>query len=354
MSLLWQDTAGPWSGRSGDVRQPPLWRPTPLAALERSDLPTHLHFVRSHFAVPGIDVDSWSLEVVGSTHSLVVGVPGLRRFPERTVRVLLECAGHRRVEFEPLASGIPWGVGAVSEARWTGISLAGLLEWVGVPAEAQEVVLEGADAGSVDGFEGQHRFARSLPLDKALEADVLLAYAMNGQPIPPEHGGPVRTIVPGWYATDSVKWLERIWFTDREFDGVFQAHDYRLQLPGEPGPGRRMTEVPAHALITTPGEARAVPAQELAIQGVAWGGTGGVARVLVQLDRGGWTPAGLGSGRGEYAHVRWALPCRLDPGEHELACRAVDGSGATQPEHPVGNVRGYANHAVHRVRFTAR
>ena len=228
------------------------WRPSPLRALERASIPTDLHFVRDHFPVPAIDPASWSAELIGDEQSLELDLDLLRCLPRRGLSVVLECAGHRRAEFEPIPRGIPWGSGAVAEAEWTGASLGSVLTLVGIPPGANEVVLEGADAGPVDGFDGTHRFARSLPLAKALDPDVLLAYEMNGEPIPVARGGPVRAIVPGWYATDSVKWLDRIWFTSDEFDGVFQADDYRLRALGEPGSGRRMTDVPVHALITTP------------------------------------------------------------------------------------------------------
>jgi DMSO/TMAO reductase YedYZ molybdopterin-dependent catalytic subunit len=164
---------------------------------------------------------------------------------------------------------------------------------------------------------------------------VLLAYEMNGQLISVERGGPVRVIVPGWHATDSVKWLDRIWFADEEFDGAFQAHDYRLREPGEPGLGRRMTDVPVHALITTPAEDETVArAAQLSVRGIAWGGAGGVAEVLVSVDRGPWSPARLGTRRGPYTLVNWDTRQPVAPGVHELACRAVDGSGCTQPDHP--------------------
>jgi len=230
------------------------WRPTPLPALELPAIPTELHFVRDHFPVPALDVAAWSLKLTGSTRTLELDLPLLQRLPRRALSVLLECAGHRRAEFEPMPSGLPWRSGAVAEASWTGVSLATLLELAGVPAGTREVVLEGADAGPVDGHHGIHRFARSLPLEKAIDPDVLLAYKMNGEAIPVARGGPVRVVVPGWYATDSVKWLDRVWFASNQFKGVFQAHDYRLQVEGEPGPGRRMTDLHVPALITTPPE----------------------------------------------------------------------------------------------------
>lgn len=378
-------------GSEGNSAPPPgpEWRPTPLRALEDPSVPTRLHFVRNHFAVPALDPGSWSVRLTGSERSFAVGLALLRSLPSRTLSVVLECAGHRRTEFQPAPAGLPWGAGAVAEADWTGVSLASVLELVGIPPEAREVVLEGADAGPVEGFDGSHSFARSLPLGKALHPDVLLAYEMNGEPIPVARGGPIRAVVPGWYATDSVKWLKRIWFVNAQFDGVFQAHDYRLRAPGEPGPGRRMTDLPAHALITTPADGEVVVAGGLWVRGTAWGGTDGIAAVLVRIDGGAWTPARLGSAHGPYTRVDWKAhptthpsvrppaepdppawpdppagpdpPAEPDPpawptlapGPHEIACCAIDRAGNRQPERPPANVRGYANNAIHRVRVQA-
>jgi DMSO/TMAO reductase YedYZ molybdopterin-dependent catalytic subunit len=333
---------------------PDLWRPTPLAALELEETPTELHFVRSHFPSPELEPALWSLELRGSARSLALDLDSLRSLPQRTLSVVLECAGHRRAEFKPVPHGLPWATGAVAEARWTGPSLAAVLTQAGVPIDAREVVLEGGDAGPVEGIDGIHRFARSLPLAKALDADVLLAHEINGAPIPVERGGPVRAIVPGWYATDSVKWLERIWFTSEEFDGYFQAEDYRLLAPGEAGAGTRMTELPVHALITTPTDhEHGLVAGERSIRGVAWGGSDGIAEVLVRVDLGAWTPARVGAVRGPYSLTSWELSTTFAPGAHEIACRAIDGAGRAQPDHPSANVRGYGNSAVHRIRIRA-
>jgi DMSO/TMAO reductase YedYZ molybdopterin-dependent catalytic subunit len=318
------------------------------------EIPTELHFVRDHFPPPPVHPASWSLEVRGSSRTLTLDADALRLLPQRTLSVVLECAGHRRIEFEPTPPGLPWAAGAVCEACWTGASLAAVLELVGIPGEAFEVVLEGADAGRVEGFDGVHRFARSLPLEKALDRDVLLADQMNGEPIPLAYGGPVRVIVPGWYATDSVKWIDRIWFTDSQFGGVFQAHDYRFRQPGDPGPGRRMTELPAHALITSPAGGDTVLAgDDIPVRGAAWGGAGGIAEVLVQIDRGPWSPACLGRVTGRYARVSWEVHYALSAGEHEISCRAIDGTGRTQPDLPPQNVQGYANNAIHRITVAA-
>ncbi|MFL5822348.1 MAG: sulfite oxidase [Solirubrobacteraceae bacterium] len=329
-----------------------LWRPTPLAALELESIPSELHFVRDHFPAPSIEPATWSLELTGDRQTLTLDLDQVRLLPQRRLSVVLECAGHRRAEFDPLPTGVPWACGAVAEARWTGTRLGPLLRRVGIPEWATEVVLEGSDCGPVVGFEGIHRFARSLPVDKALHHDVILAYEMNGEPIPVDRGGPVRAIVPGWYATDSVKWLDRIWFTSEPFGGVFQAHDYRLKSSGEPGPGRRMTTVPVHALITAPQAGEAIQLHGLTgVRGVAWGGTGGVARVQVRVDAGPWLEARLAPPRGPYARSTWELECHLASGMHEISCRAIDMAGRTQPDHPPANERGYANNAIHRVRM---
>jgi DMSO/TMAO reductase YedYZ molybdopterin-dependent catalytic subunit len=294
------------------------------------------------------------LELRGRRQTAFLDLARLRLMPRRTMTVVLECAGHRRNEFQPLPPGLPWACGAVAEAQWTGVSLRGLLQLAGIPEGTREVVLEGADAGAVEGFNGVHHFARSLPLEKALERDVLLTYEMNGAPIPERHGGPVRAIVPGWYATDSVKWLTRVWFTPEEFGGVFQAHDYRLRAPDEIGPGRRMTDVPVNSLITTPVDGElGLPAGEIVCRGIAWGGAGGVERVLVQADRGPWLPTRLDAVGGPYSRIIWEVPLTVAAGVHEISARAIDAAGNAQPARPAPNVRGYGNHAMHRVSVRA-
>jgi DMSO/TMAO reductase YedYZ molybdopterin-dependent catalytic subunit len=328
----------------------PAWRPTPLAALALGETPSEVHFVRDHFPVPDLDPRAWTLELTGARHRVGLGLEDIRALPSRTTRTVLECAGHRRTEVRPLPEGLPWECGAVSEARWTGTGLTALLEQAGVPANAIEVVLEGADVGPFEGRPGTHPFARSLPLAKALGDEVLLAYQCNGEPIPVDRGGPVRAIVPGWYATDSVKWLTRVWFSATPYDGPFQRDDYRLRRHDEPPPGRRMTELPVHALITSPADGERRGTGSTLIRGVAWGGRDGIAAVLVRDMLGPWRRARLAKPRGRHALVDWELRSTVGPGDHELACRAIDGNGNSQPDEPPSNVGGYANNSVHRVR----
>jgi DMSO/TMAO reductase YedYZ molybdopterin-dependent catalytic subunit len=335
-----------------DAAAEPAWRPTPLQALELGETPAELHFIRDHFPVPRVDPCAWTFEITGSNRRMTLNARQIQALPRTTTSVVLECAGHRRTEMRPLPEGLPWACGAVSEARWTGTPIAPLLERAGVPATATELVLEGADSGPFEGRPGTHPFARSVPLEKSLDGEILLAYELNGEPIPVDRGGPVRAIVPGWYATDSVKWLTRAWFTETPFDGPFQLDEYRVRAHDEPPPGQRMTELPVHALITSPADGDGQPAGPTRVRGVAWGGREGIAAVLVRDTLGPWRQARMDPVRDRYTLVGWELPLTLGPGEHLIACRAIDGSGATQPDRPPSNPGGYANNAVHHVRVS--
>ena len=228
-----------------------------LANLESITPTTVGHFRRNHFPSPYVDYARWAIAVGGAVaEPMVIGAAALRSAERRSLPVVLECAGHRRTEHGPSTRGLPWGVGAVSSAVWTGVPLSAVLERAGVHRGAVEVVLRGADRGR-DCHPGEHAYARSLPLAKALHPNTLLAYEMNGRPIPVEHGGPVRVIVPGWYAMDSVKWLAAIHVVTSPFDGPFQAIDYRWHEPGDAtGPGTRIAELSVHSLITWPAERR--------------------------------------------------------------------------------------------------
>jgi len=220
--------------------QPPDVRndPTPLAALGARSISTAAHFRREHFPVPDVDRAAWRLRIGGSVATpAIVTLADLVGMPRRSLVVVLECAGHRRAELLPVTPGLQWQEGAVAEARWTGTPLRGLLRAAGIDPGAAEVVLTGTDRGSFERL-GRYPYARSLPLAKALHKDTILAFEMNGEPIPPEHGGPVRAIVPGWYATDSVKWLERVHVAQAEFDGPFQALDYRFAAADDPAAAR--------------------------------------------------------------------------------------------------------------------
>ncbi|MDQ4018489.1 MAG: sulfite oxidase [Actinomycetota bacterium] len=319
---------------------PEIARPTPLAALDGAPTPTELHFVRSHFGTPDVDARAWTLDVAGAVaRPFSVSLAELRELGSHTVRAVLECAGHRRAELVPPAEGVAWRAGAVSQAEWAGAPLRDLLARSGAAAEGMEVALHGKET-----------FARSIPLAKALDPDTLVAWAIGGEPIPRELGGPVRAIVPGRYAVDSVKWLRTIEVRVEPFDGPFQVHDYRIfDAAGVPD-GEPLGELPVTSLVTWPEDRGILRTGRTVVRGLAWGGEGGAVAVTVRLDGEEEVPATLTPPAGPYAFTPWEATLDLSPGEHVLAARAVDAAGRAQPDGPLWNRRGYANSSVHRVR----
>lgn len=323
---------------------------TPLNALLLDDMPLEAHFRRDHFPAPDLEPAQWVLEVGGAVRRpLRLDLADLQALGAQTERVVLECAGHRRTEYEPAVPGLTWAAGAVGEARWTGAPLAAILGRAGVLPGACSVVLEGADAGPFEGRDGDHPFARALPLDKARAPETMLVWEVNDEPISVRRGGPVRAIVPGWYATDSIKWLARITLLDCEFDGPWELDDYRLRAPGESGPGVRMTTMPIHALVVEPRMLDAPPAGPATVRGVAWGGEDGIDRVEVRIDGAPWRAAELGPSRGPYARRFWSAPWIASAGRHHIEVRATDAAQRSQPDEVHWNPGGFANNAVHGV-----
>jgi len=242
-------------------------------------------------------------------------------------------------------------VRAVSTAEWTGVPLVEILDRAGVKPGAKEVLFRGADGGAVDGRPESLRFERSLCLDDARDSDVLLAYAMNGEPLPVEHGYPLRLIVPSWYAVASVKWLTGIDVIDREFSGHYQGDKYRYEWERD---GRIVSEPVTvqrvRALITEPSAQGDVRPGELAIRGVAWSGAAPIARVEVSVNGGDWQEARLVSDRNRHSWQWWELITRVEKaGELVLRARATDLAGRTQPEQAEWNRLGYGNNAIEEV-----
>jgi DMSO/TMAO reductase YedYZ molybdopterin-dependent catalytic subunit len=323
-------------------------RPTPRASMLDRRMTTDAHFRRDHFDIP--EVRPLSLAVEGAVgEASVYDEAGLARFPVVQERCVLECAGHRRTEFNPPAPGLAWRIGSLGEAVWRGPTLGSILSRSGVSQEACEVVLHGADRGVVDGH-GATTFSRSLPIDWSLLDRVILATHMNGEPLRPEHGAPIRVIVPGWYATDAVKWLVRIEAVTEPFRGYYQELDYRLQFREDDGIGARMTEMPIHGLLLSHEDGETVGPGGVELRGIAWGGRG-VSQVDVCVD-GRWHQAELERG-GRYARSYWTLRARLEPGQHELRVRAADEAGTSQPAQLRWNRKGYQNTSQQLVRLRA-
>lgn len=327
----------------------------PLEALRYDVTPVGLHYLLIHYDIPDVDPDRFRLEVAGSVHRPArLDLAALRARPRVTHRVTLECAGNGRAMLQPRPVSQPWLTEAVGTAEWTGTPLAPLLREAGLADGAAEVVFTGADHGIERGVEQDYQ--RSLPLAEALREDVLLAYEMNGAPLPPQHGAPLRLVVPGWYGMAQVKWLRAVTVVDTPFDGFQNAVAYRLrQQPDEPG--EPVTRMEPRALVRPPGypdfmsRARGLAAGPCLLDGRVWSGYGPVTRVEVTTDGGAtWAEATLEDGTGPpWSWRRWWYEWEAAPGWHTLSARATDATGRTQPLAQPWNRGGFANNLVQRV-----
>jgi DMSO/TMAO reductase YedYZ molybdopterin-dependent catalytic subunit len=280
-------------------------------------------------------------------------VAELRSRPVFRVAVTLECAGNGRSLVEPKPPGTPWRLGATGSAVFEGAPLAELLGESGIAGDAVEVLAAGADRGKVASG-NVVSFERSLPLAVARHPGILVAHTMNGAPLAPEHGAPVRLVVPGWYGVASVKWLTRLEVLRAPFTGWFQRSTYVYD--GEAGlpQGTPVGPMRVRALITSPGEGTELPRGPVTVRGAAWSGSGPVVAVVLSADEGvSWSPMQLQPEEGPWLRrLWWGTWTPPGPGTYTLLARATDAAGATQPLAPVWNRLGYGNNAVHRVRVT--
>jgi sulfite oxidase len=335
---------------------------TSVAALgEGSMTPTDAFYVRDHGPVPEIDPHDWRLRVHGLVErELSLSLTALREaFREREVIATLQCAGNRRaglMAIHDIPGESPWGPGATGTAAWSGVALADVLDLAGAAPGAGHVGFEGADPAA-EATAGE-RFGGSIPLDKARRPEVLLAWAMNGHPLPPVHGAPVRVVVPGYIGARSIKWLERIELRAQPWTGYFQHVAYRLLPPeGEAGPGAGMPLglVALNSDVLAPVDGQVLTTGPVQVRGYAFaGGERYVARVDVSVDGGAtWSQAELLDDLGPWAWRHWRTTVHLAPGSHEIIVRAWDSSAATQPDDEAGmwNPKGYVNNARPRVRI---
>ena len=330
----------------------------PLEALDYPITPVGLHYLLTHYDIPSVGAAAWRLEVGGLVERpLEVTLDDLRKRPVVELAVTMECAGNGRALLSPRPMSQPWLHGAVGTALWRGVLLAGLLEEAGVLDGAVEVVFTGLDRGTEGGV--VQDYERSLRVEEALSSGAILAYEMNGQPLPPQHGFPLRLVVPGWYGMTSVKWLTRITLQAELFSGYQQAHYYRLRRE-EDEEGTPLTRILPRALLVPPGRPefpsrrRELTHGPHLLHGRAWSGWAPIAAVEVSADGGlMWGEARIERDLdSRFAWCAWRYEWDAEAGEHELLCRASDEAGNVQPLEPVWNLGGYANNAVQRVPVT--
>ncbi len=360
---------GMWGKRDDMIvheTEPYNAEPAADALAGRMLTPLDSFYARNHGPIPLIDAAAWRLKIDGLVdREMELSLQDLRgQFSWQTLTATLQCAGNRRsglIRVRDIPGEDPWGPGATSAAEWTGVSLSEVLRAASPRAQGAHVAFTAPDISQI--ADPPQPFAGSVTLQKALAGEVLLAWAMNGQPLPPVHGAPVRVVVPGYIGARSVKWVERITVQEHPSAGYFQAMAYRL-LPADmdpasagPGDGLSLGSLPVNADILQPGDGAVLTAGPADITGYAFAGDDrGIARVDVSADGGhSWRQADLGADAGPWAWRHWHIVIDIPPGETEIIARAWDTSAATQPESAVHlwNPKGYVNNSWARSHVTA-
>ncbi len=329
----------------------------PVHLLDSWITPVELFYVRNHLALPSVNLAAWSVAVIGEVERpLELSLTDLERLPQASVTNTMECAGNGRSFYRPRVPGIQWSRGGVGNAKFSGPRLADLLRRAGVKASGKHVAFNGLDEppGKVPDF------VRSIPIEKALDADTLVATKMNGAPLKIEHGFPARVVVPGWLGAASVKWLIEIKVIDREYEGNFMKPGYRFPVHSVPPGGEIspeetavITGLPVKSIIARPEDGSHQKLGPIRIHGAAWAGEQEVTRVEISADGGRtWQPAAFGRDKAKYAWRLWEYTWKPSaPGSYVVMSRATDSAGRTQPAEPAWNPSGYLWNVIDRVRF---
>ena len=344
----------------------PLTAETPVTLLDDEVTPNSRHFVRNNGRLPERartgDLSDWMLTVDGEVNTpLSLGLDDLKqRFENRRASLVIECAGNGRAGYNPPASGNQWTLGAVGCANYTGVRLKDVLKEAGLKTTAVFVAYYGEDP-HLSGDTERVPISRGIPIEKALDENTLLAWEMNGVPLPPEHGFPLRLVAPGWPGSASGKWLRRLWVRDQEHDGPkMTGHSYRMPkypvAPGTEVPEEAMKMIeamPVKSIITRPETGLELRfGAPLALRGHAWCGDGPVKEMHVSFDFATtWTRASLAAASNPFAWQRWEATLEFPtPGYYEVWARATDHRGRQQPMVVPGwNPRGYLNNAMQRI-----
>ena len=329
----------------------PLNLETPLRELTSWLTPTDRFFVRNNYDAPALDATQWTLQVEGEVdRPLTLRLDDLKKLEPVTQVVTLECAGNGRGFHTPKASGIQWERGAVGTARWGGVRLADILRMAGVRPAGRHVALDGADKPPSPAAPD---FIRSVPIWKALEPHTMVAFEMNGQPLPPLHGFPARVVVPGWIGSASVKWITHIRVIRDEFDGPFMKRSYRAPRAEDEKETYSLQSLDVKSVILQPADGQQVPAGSVTVAGWAWAGEGELAGVDVSTDGGqSWKPGRLVGEAHRYAWRGWEYAWEAKAGQQTVMARGTDSYGRIQPPQPKWNPLGYRWNVIHAVRVT--
>lgn len=344
----------------------PLNAETPAHLLDDAVTPTARHFIRNNGIAPEeMEPTTWRLRIDGLVHRpMTLSIEDLReRFEVVTRRLAIECGGNGRAFFTPRVGGNQWTLGAVACSEWTGVRLADVLKAAGVKENAVYTAHVGADT-HVSGEKGKLPLSRGVPIEKAMDPGNLIAFGMNGGPLHPMNGAPLRLVVPGWSGSCSQKWLTRIWLRDVVHDGPkmtgssYRVPEYPIE-PGEKVPDSSMAiigSMPVKSLITTPRTGLSVTGRDLAVAGYAWAGDNEVARVDVSIDFGAsWQKAALARPANRHAWRRWWAMLEFPrKGYYEVWARATDDTGTSQPFAIAWNPKGYLNNSMHRISVRVR
>jgi DMSO/TMAO reductase YedYZ molybdopterin-dependent catalytic subunit len=311
----------------------------PFDQLDAFFTPNDLFYIRNHFKAPRLDRADYLLSVGGRVRqAFTIGYEDLLAMPAITIPATLECAGNGRIFLIPQVRGAQWQLGAISTARWTGVPLSPLLDRAGLEADAREIVFEGADRGTPREEPippGETQYARSIAVEKV--ADVLLAYKMNGEELPLDHGFPLRVIVPGHYGMASVKWLTHIRVVAAPFNGYWETSDYAYWDYQHGNPIRRpLGAMPLKSAIARPRTREVLLAgQTYKVFGAAWGSDTAVSQVELTTDGGKtWRPVRFLDAPQPFVWRRWEFDWNVpqEKGTCILKSRATDAEGNTQPE----------------------
>lgn len=337
--------------------RPPNYE-SPLSVFRSVITPNDSFFVRWHLAdIPEVDGAKWSLNVDGRT-PLVLSLDQLKRdFPPVEIVAVCQCSGNRRGLSNPHVPGVEWGYGAMGNARWKGARLKDILAKAGVPDGTIEIQVDGADKGMIDATPD---FVKSIPLTKAVDENTIIAYEMNGEPLPHFNGFPARLVVPGWTATYWMKALSRIRPLSAPDKNFWMSAAYRVPATMFPSTERfttqetavntPITEIMVNSLITSPSNGEKVKAGTVTVSGIAWDGGHGIARVEVSTDGGNtWTPAQLGNDLGRFSFREWSMPVRATNGKFSVMARATNMVGQTQVATALFNPAGYHHNVMHQI-----